>query len=134
MSKFRNGFINVQIGLALFTDGASDNHIELAITGLNENIGGFISLQDGAECCDQPCAQSHDRWIGNHHLNPEGALLMQSQWLQQQHAWLPSDADRSYVKSLMGRVTEPGKFANWIAPPARGINNLAVDFEYVRFN
>jgi len=30
------------------------------------------------------------------------------------------------------RVTEPGKFANWIAAPARGINNQPVDFEYVR--
>jgi len=34
----------------------------------------------------------------------------------------------------MGRVVEPGKFANWIAPPPRGINNLPVDFEYIRFN
>jgi benzoyl-CoA 2,3-dioxygenase component B len=32
-----------------------------------------------------------------------------------------------------GAVTQPGKFANWIAPPARGINNQAVDFDYVRF-
>jgi benzoyl-CoA 2,3-dioxygenase component B len=31
-------------------------------------------------------------------------------------------------------VTEPGKFANWIAPPARGINAQPIDFEYVRFN
>jgi len=31
-------------------------------------------------------------------------------------------------------VTEPGKMANWIAPPARGINNQPVDFEYVRFD
>ena len=43
-------------------------------------------------------------------------------------------ADRAFVASLMGRVVEPGKFANWIAPPARGINNQPVDFEYVRFN
>jgi benzoyl-CoA 2,3-dioxygenase component B len=34
----------------------------------------------------------------------------------------------------MGRVTAPGKFANWIAPPATGINRQPVDFEYVRFN
>jgi len=34
----------------------------------------------------------------------------------------------------MGRVVEPGKFANWIAPPVVGINRQAVDFEYVRFN
>jgi hypothetical protein len=47
---------------------------------------------------------------------------------------LPSVEDRAFVASLMGRVAEPGKYANWIAPPARGINNQAVDFEYVRFN
>jgi benzoyl-CoA 2,3-dioxygenase component B len=29
-------------------------------------------------------------------------------------------------------VTEAGKFANWIAPPPRGINGQPVDFEYVR--
>jgi hypothetical protein len=33
----------------------------------------------------------------------------------------------------MGRVVEPGKFANWIAPPVMGINRQPVDFEYVRF-
>jgi benzoyl-CoA 2,3-dioxygenase component B len=33
----------------------------------------------------------------------------------------------------MGRVVEPGKFANWIAPPVMGINRQAVDFDYVRF-
>ena len=41
--------------------------------------------------------------------------------------------DRAFVASLMGRVVEPGKFANWIAPPAMGINRQPVDFEYVRF-
>jgi benzoyl-CoA 2,3-dioxygenase component B len=34
----------------------------------------------------------------------------------------------------MGRVTDAGKFANWIAPPAMGVNRQPVDFEYVRFN
>jgi benzoyl-CoA 2,3-dioxygenase component B len=37
------------------------------------------------------------------------------------------------VKTLMGRVTEPGKFANWIAPPPVGINRQPLSFEYVRF-
>ena len=36
-------------------------------------------------------------------------------------------------RRLMGRVVEPGKFANWIAPPVMGINRQPVDFEYVRF-
>ena len=36
--------------------------------------------------------------------------------------WLPSAEDRAFVASLMGRVVEPGQFANWIAPPVMGIN------------
>jgi hypothetical protein len=31
-------------------------------------------------------------------------------------------------------VVEPGKIAGWIAPPERGINNLPVEYEYVRLN
>ena len=45
--------------------------------------------------------------------------------------WLPTAEDRAFVASLMGRVVEPGKFANWIAPPVMGINRQPVDFEYV---
>jgi benzoyl-CoA 2,3-epoxidase subunit B len=47
---------------------------------------------------------------------------------------LPSAEDRTFVKSLQQRVVEPGKMAAWIAPPDRGINNLPVDYEYVRLN
>jgi len=32
----------------------------------------------------------------------------------------------------MHAVTEPGKFASWIAPPARGINGQPIEFAYVR--
>jgi benzoyl-CoA 2,3-epoxidase subunit B len=46
--------------------------------------------------------------------------------------WIPGDADKAHVRSLMQRVTEPGKMAAWIAPPERGVNNLPVDYEYVR--
>jgi benzoyl-CoA 2,3-dioxygenase component B len=43
-------------------------------------------------------------------------------------------ADKQFVKSLMRRVVEPGKMAAWIAPPERGINNLAVNYEYVKLS
>jgi benzoyl-CoA 2,3-dioxygenase component B len=56
------------------------------------------------------------------------------EWNQNVEQWLPTDEDRAYVASLMGRVVEPGRFANWIAPPMMGINRQPVDFEYVRFN
>jgi benzoyl-CoA 2,3-dioxygenase component B len=66
-------------------------------------------------------------------IDPEGNVVSEAQWKAQESQWLPSEADRAFVASLMGRVTEPGRFANWIAPPARGINNQSVDFAYVRF-
>jgi benzoyl-CoA 2,3-dioxygenase component B len=47
---------------------------------------------------------------------------------------LPSDQDRAYVASLMHPVTEPGKFSNYIAPPAKGVQGNPINFEYVRFN
>ena len=46
---------------------------------------------------------------------------------------LPSAADTEYLLSIMDKpVFEPGKFANYIAPPRRGINQLPLDFQYVR--
>ena len=32
----------------------------------------------------------------------------------------------------MQRVTAPGKMAGWVAAPERGINNLPLNYEYVR--
>ena len=67
-------------------------------------------------------------------VSPEGQVVSEAEWAARHDEWLPSGADRAFVASLMGRVVEPGKFANWIAPPAMGINRQPVDFEYVRFN
>lgn len=67
-------------------------------------------------------------------MSPEGEILSEAQWQAHRHQWLPTPEDREFVASLMGRVTEPGKFANWIAPPVMGINRQPVNFEYVRFN
>ncbi len=67
-------------------------------------------------------------------VSPKGRLISESERSAQVGEWLPSSEDRAHVASLMGRVVEPGKFANWIAPPVMGINRQPVDFEYVRFN
>jgi benzoyl-CoA 2,3-dioxygenase component B len=61
-----------------------------------------------------------------------GKVIPAEEFTVRKNEWLPSEADRAFVHSLMKPVTEPGKMAAWIAPPERGINNLAVDFEYVR--
>ncbi|MEO7150729.1 MAG: benzoyl-CoA 2,3-epoxidase subunit BoxB, partial [Burkholderiaceae bacterium] len=67
-------------------------------------------------------------------VSPDGRVVSEAEWAVKVDEWLPSVADRAYVAGLMGRVVEPGKFANWIAPPLMGINRQSVDFEYVRFN
>ena len=66
-------------------------------------------------------------------IDPRGNVVSEAEWTAHQDEWLPSQSDRAYVASLMHRVVEPGKFANWIAPPARGINNMPPDFAYIRF-
>lgn len=66
-------------------------------------------------------------------VSPDGRVVSDAEWKAKVDEWLPSGNDRAFVASLMGRVVEPGKFANWIAPPALGINRQPVDFEYVRF-
>jgi benzoyl-CoA 2,3-dioxygenase component B len=63
---------------------------------------------------------------------PDGRVLSEAEWDVRKHEWLPNEVDQAYVQSLMQPVTEIGRSANWIAPPARGINGKPVDFEYVR--
>jgi benzoyl-CoA 2,3-dioxygenase component B len=65
-------------------------------------------------------------------VSPDGQVMRQAEWDAKHRDWLPTEEDKAYIQSLMLPVTEPGKFANWIAPPARGINGQPVDFEYVR--
>ena len=67
-------------------------------------------------------------------IDPDGNVVSAADWAANLGRWLPSDSDRAFVASLMGRVVEPGRFANWIAPPARGVHSQPVEFEYVRFN
>ena len=66
-------------------------------------------------------------------VSPEGQVISEIEWAANVDRWLPTLEDRTYVASLMGRVTEPGRYANWIAPPVVGINRQPIDFEYVRF-
>ena len=67
-------------------------------------------------------------------VSPDGRVLSEAEWAANVDQWLATESDRAYVASLMGRVVDTGRYANWIAPPAIGINKQPVDFEYVRFN
>jgi benzoyl-CoA 2,3-dioxygenase component B len=66
-------------------------------------------------------------------VDPSGRPLSPEEWQRRRDEWLPSRADTEYLKSLQATpVYEPGKFANYIAPPLRGINHQPINFEYVR--
>ncbi len=65
--------------------------------------------------------------------DPDGRIVTEAEWDRRHHEWMPTPEDRAFIKSLMRPVTEPGKMAGWIAPPARGIDGRPLDFEYVRF-
>ncbi len=67
-----------------------------------------------------------------HNFDVAGNIITPAEFAQRKDEWLPTLADREYVRSLMHPVTEPGKIANWIAPPPAGIKGLPFEFEYVR--
>ena len=66
--------------------------------------------------------------------DPAGNPISQETYAASLPSWIPTPADETFVASLMRPVLEPGKVAAWIAPPDRGINNLPVDYEYVRLS
>ena len=67
-------------------------------------------------------------------VDPRGSLVAKEDFEKQLASWVPSEADKAFVHSLQQRVIEPGKMAGWIAPPERGINNLPVEYEYVKLH
>jgi benzoyl-CoA 2,3-dioxygenase component B len=70
--------------------------------------------------------------FSSHHVSPDGRKLTDDEWNASSSGWLPTDDDRAHIQSLMVGVTERGKMAGWIAPPASGINQKPVDYDYVR--
>jgi benzoyl-CoA 2,3-dioxygenase component B len=67
-----------------------------------------------------------------YHFDPKGDQLPPAEWERRKFEWLPNEADRVYVKSLMLPVLERGKMANWISAPDRGVKGQPVEFEYIR--
>ncbi len=70
--------------------------------------------------------------FAGHHVTPAGQVVAEADWQARRAEWLPTGADRAHVASVMRLVTEPGRMASWLAPPASGIHAQPVDFEYVR--
>jgi benzoyl-CoA 2,3-dioxygenase component B len=68
-------------------------------------------------------------------ITPAGDIVDAQAWQEKCSNWLPTATDRDYLRSLMSKPTyAPGQFANWIAPPARGINDQSIEFDCVRFD
>jgi benzoyl-CoA 2,3-dioxygenase component B len=67
-------------------------------------------------------------------VDTTGKMITKEEFEKHLTEWIPSASDRAFVQSLMQRVIEPGKMAGWIAPPERGINNLAINYEYVKLH
>ncbi len=65
--------------------------------------------------------------------DPSGNIVGKDAFDKQRDSWLPSEADKTFVKSLMQKpIYDPKQMAGWIAAPRIGIKGRPVDFEYVR--
>lgn len=64
----------------------------------------------------------------------DGNLLSETEWERRKGEWIPDHSDRAYIEGLMQPEYQPGKFADWIAPPKVGIDNKPGDFEYVKIH
>lgn len=74
----------------------------------------------------------HQGLYTDHYFTPEGALIDKETFEKNHPKWLLRPEDNDYLHSIMKPCYAPGKFANWIAPPARGIDGKPGEFDYVR--
>ncbi|HEY8375430.1 MAG TPA: benzoyl-CoA 2,3-epoxidase subunit BoxB [Nannocystis sp.] len=76
----------------------------------------------------------HQGIYADHFFDPDGNLIDRDTFERNRRRWLLTPDDNDYLLSIMKPVYEPGKFANWIAPPARGIEGKPIEFEYVKMH
>jgi benzoyl-CoA 2,3-dioxygenase component B len=93
----------------ILADAGLPQRLKLPHIAFNRKVGAFAGIE----------------------ASPDGEMLTAAQWQQRSPAWLPTDVDKTHVRSLMQPVHERGKIAAWIAPPRHGINGKPFDYEYV---
>jgi len=76
----------------------------------------------------------HQGIYAGHHVDPQGNLISQEEFEAKRDKWLLVPEDNEYLLSIMKPCYEPGKFANWIAAPTKGIDGKPIDFEYVKLH
>ncbi len=76
----------------------------------------------------------HQGIYAGHFFDPSGNLISEDQYQANERNWLLVPEDNEYLLSIMKPVYEPGKFANWIAAPNKGIDGQPIEFEYVKLH
>ncbi len=88
------------------------HRVRLPHVAFNRQVGAFAGIEAG----------------------PGGEKLSTAEWERRNGEWLPTEVDKTYVRSLMQPVYERGKIAAWIAPPRNGINDKPFDYDYVHLS
>jgi benzoyl-CoA 2,3-epoxidase subunit B len=96
----------------ILADAGLPQRLKLPHSAFNRKVGAFSGIES----------------------TPEGEVLSASEWEQRKGHWLPTDTDKTFVRSLMRPVHERGKIAAWIAPPRQGINGKPFDYDYVHLS
>ncbi len=76
----------------------------------------------------------HQGLYAGQYFNPAGDVITAAEFEANKDRWLLVKSDNDYLISIMKPCYEPGKFANWIAPPAKGIEGREIEFEYVKLH
>jgi benzoyl-CoA 2,3-dioxygenase component B len=128
-------------------DGAVGSREAPALAALNETLRDdyVTDCQKGVDRWNRTLATvglelrlpsvGFNRAVGtftSHHASPEGSVVDDAAWEAGRRAWLPTPDDTAHVVSLMAPARQPGQMASWIAPPATGIHQKPVDYDYVR--
>jgi benzoyl-CoA 2,3-dioxygenase component B len=93
----------------ILEEGGLQQRLKLPHIAFNRKVGAFAGIE----------------------ASPDGEPLSARDWPRRSREWLPTDVDKTYVRSLMRPVHERGKIAAWIAPPRNGINGQPFDYDYV---
>jgi benzoyl-CoA 2,3-dioxygenase component B len=93
----------------ILADAGLPHRLKLPHVAFNRKVGAFAGIE----------------------ASPDGELLSAGEWARSSGRWLPTDVDKTHVRSLMQPVHERGKIAAWIAPPRNGINGKPFDYDYV---
>jgi benzoyl-CoA 2,3-epoxidase subunit B len=85
------------------------HRLALPHPAFNRRVGAFVGLE----------------------VSPAGERLLPAEWERRKGQWLPTEVDKTFVRSLMRPVYERGKIAAWLAPPRNGINGKPFAYDYV---